>query len=163
MKTEEKINLYEDSLLELNSLLENETDLILKMASINSILINKFDYFFWVGFYIVNGDKLIIGPYQGTLGCLFITFERGICGRAARTRETQIVENVHLDDEHIACDSKSNSEIVVPVFDNQNRLIAVFDIDSTEFSAFDEIDKTYLEKILKLHFKDKKFSTNWKW
>jgi GAF domain-containing protein len=137
--------------------------MILKMASINSILKNMFDCYFWVGFYIVNNNGLIIGPYQGTLGCLYISYERGVCGRAARTRETQIVEDVHKDSEHIACDSKSNSEIVVPVIDLSGRLIAVFDVDSTEFASFDETDKLYLESIMIKQFTNSNLTTNWKW
>ncbi|OGU59441.1 MAG: diguanylate phosphodiesterase [Ignavibacteria bacterium GWF2_33_9] len=163
MNKETKHNLYKEAEEEINSLLSNEKDMILKMASINSILKNKLDYYFWVGFYIVNNGQLVIGPYQGTLGCLYISYERGICGRAARLMETQIVDDVHKDSEHIACDSKSNSEIVVPVIDSQNKLIAVFDIDSTEFSSFDEIDRLYLEKILKKHFTESEISTTWKW
>ena len=97
------------------------------------------------------------------MGCLYISYERGVCGRAARTKETQIVENVHQDEEHIACDEKSNSEIVVPVFDSSNRLIAVFDVDSAEFSAFDETDKNFLEVILNKHFAVNKLTTNWNW
>lgn len=163
MNKEQKIEKYEEAIIEINSLLKNETDMILKMASINSILKNKLDYYFWVGFYIVNDGKLIIGPYQGTLGCLYINYERGVCGRAARTKETQIVEDVHKDSEHIACDSKSNSEIVVPVFDSTGRLIAVFDVDSIDFSSFDETDKYFLEKVLKSEFSEKPLTTNWKW
>jgi GAF domain-containing protein len=163
MNKEQKIEKYEEAAFEIDSLLANESDMILKMASINSILKNKFEYYFWVGFYIVNNNSLIIGPYQGTLGCLYINYERGVCGRAARTKVTQIVEDVHSDSEHIACDSQSNSEIVVPVFDPSGRLIAVFDVDSTEFAAFDETDKLYLESILNKHFQENNLTTNWKW
>jgi GAF domain-containing protein len=163
MNKEQKIEKYEEAAFEIDSLLANESDMILKMASINSILKNKFEYYFWVGFYIVNNNSLIIGPYQGTLGCLYINYERGVCGRAARTKETQIVEDVHSDSEHIACDSQSNSEIVAPVFDPSGRLIAVFDVDSTEFTAFDETDKLYLESILNKHFQENNLTTNWKW
>jgi GAF domain-containing protein len=163
MENNTKIRKYQESIADLDSLLENETDMILKMASINSILKNNFEYYFWVGFYIVHDNQLIIGPYQGTLGCLYISYERGICGRAARTKATQIVDDVHQDSEHIACDSLSNSEIVVPVFDSTGRLIAVFDVDSTNFSSFDATDKLYLEMLMKKHFTDTTITTNWKW
>ena len=92
--------------------------------------------------------ELVVGPYQGTLGCLRIGFGRGVCGRAAATRETQIVPDVHAFPGHIACDSRSNSEIVVPVLDADGRLIAVLDVDSTEFAAFDTTDAEWLGRIL---------------
>jgi L-methionine (R)-S-oxide reductase len=106
--------------------------------------------FFWTGFYIVDANKpneLIVGPYQGTLGCLRIPFGRGVCGAAAVTGVTQLVEDVHAFPGHIACDSRSNSEIVVPVFGRDGSLAAVLDVDSTQFSAFDHEDQVGLEAI----------------
>lgn len=106
--------------------------------------------FFWVGFYLVDDAKreeLVVGPYQGTLGCLRIPFGKGVCGAAAHTKQTQLVPDVHAFPGHIACDSRSNSEIVVPVFDAGGALAAVLDVDSTEFSAFDDIDQAGLEAI----------------
>ena len=97
----------------------------------------------------------MIGPYQGTLGCLHIDFSKGVCGKAAREQQTQIVGEVHAlrqGTEHIACDPNSQSEIVVPVFNKKRELIAVFDVDSSEKHSFDELDQYYLEKLLKLHF-----------
>jgi L-methionine (R)-S-oxide reductase len=106
--------------------------------------------FFWTGFYVVDADKpteLVVGPYQGTLGCLRIPFGRGVCGAAAAGGVTQLVEDVHAFPGHIACDSRSNSEIVVPVFDREGSLAAVLDVDSTEFAAFDLEDQAGLEAI----------------
>jgi L-methionine (R)-S-oxide reductase len=106
--------------------------------------------FFWTGFYVVDADKpteLVVGPYQGTLGCLRIPFGRGVCGAAAATGVTQLVEDVHAFPGHIACDSRSNSEIVVPVFDRDGALAAVLDVDSTELAAFDHEDQAGLEAI----------------
>ncbi|MDP2765642.1 MAG: GAF domain-containing protein, partial [Brevundimonas sp.] len=103
------------------------------------------------GFYIVDPDKaeeLVVGPYQGTRGCLRIAFGRGVCGAAARDRATQIVDDVHAFPGHIACDSRSASEIVVPVFDPAGALIAVFDVDATETSAFDAVDEQALERLM---------------
>ncbi|MCK5075313.1 MAG: GAF domain-containing protein, partial [Calditrichia bacterium] len=115
------------------------------MSSIVCLTIQEFDYYFWAGFYrIWKKEQLIIGPYQGTLGCLFINFGKGVCGVCAHQEKTIIVPDVHKFDGHIACDSNSNSEIVVPVFNKNKDLIAVFDVDSTEFSSFDETDKKYL-------------------
>ena len=125
------------------------------MASINCILRENLPYYFWTGFYLVHNGELIVGPYQGTLGCLHIPFGKGVCGTAAKAQQTQIVQDVNEFPGHIACDSRSQSEIVVPVFDKDRHLIAVFDVDSTEKDSFDEIDKKYLEQILK-----EQFSTN---
>jgi GAF domain-containing protein len=104
--------------------------------------------FFWTGFYLVDaGDELVVGPYQGTLGCLRIGFGKGVCGAAAQQRASIIVPDVHAFPGHIACDSRSNSEIVVPVFDAAGALAAVLDVDSTSFAAFDVIDQAGLEAI----------------
>jgi len=146
---------YKTSIQQLNSLLENETDRIMKMATINCVLKTNFPYYFWVGFYIVKDNELIVGPYQGTLCCLHIKFGKGVCGTAAQERKTQLVLDVHAFPGHIACDSASESEIVVPVFNKNEKLIAVFDVDSTEKGSFDKIDQKYLEQILKTHFSEK--------
>lgn len=125
-------------------------DDIALMATINSILANRFPYYFWTGFYRVCGDRLIVGPYIGTVGCLQIELGRGVCGTAAKQRETIIVPDVHQFPGHIACDPNSRSEIVVPVYDRDGTLIAVFDVDSDQPDAFDEEDRKGLEKILAL-------------
>jgi GAF domain-containing protein len=125
-------------------------DDIALMATINSILSNRFPYYYWTGFYRVCGDRLIVGPYIGTVGCLQIEFGRGVCGTAARNRETIIVPDVHQFPGHIACDPNSRSEIVVPVYDRDSALVAVFDVDSDQPNAFDEEDRAGLEKILAL-------------
>lgn len=138
------------------AVLEGETNMIARMATIVSILSQSFpDRYFWAGFYILDeakSDELVVGPYQGTLGCLRIKFGQGICGIAAESRETQIVADVHSHKNHIACDSNSMSEIVVPVFDASGALIAVFDVDSTRLADFDETDKTWLESIMRDSF-----------
>jgi GAF domain-containing protein len=95
-----------------------------------------------------KGDELVVGPYQGTLGCLRIAFGRGVCGTAAATGRTQLVEDVHAFPGHIACDSRSQSEIVVPVRDADGRLIAVLDVDSDRPAAFDAVDQLWLEQIV---------------
>ena len=98
-------------------------------------------------------NELVVGPYQGTLGCLRIPFGRGVCGTAAATRGTQVVEDVHALANHIACDARSRSEIVVPVFDAKDMLIAVFDVDSDRVAAFDKVDAEWLERILAAAFR----------
>ena len=136
---------------EIASVLSGEPNLTARMATVSSMLANSFEHYFWTGFYVVDpakGDELVVGPYQGTLGCLRIPFGRGVCGAAAASRETQVVEDVHAFPGHIACDSRSASEIVVPVFGPDGALIAVLDVDSEQPAAFDEVDRTWLERIL---------------
>lgn len=149
---EEKHAAYEQALAAIRANLEGEQDAILKMATINCLLKTYLPYYYWVGFYLVSGpERLSVGPYQGTLGCLHIDFARGVCGRAARERRTQLVPDTHAlaqGTEHIACDPNSRSEIVVPVFDGEGRLIAVFDVDSTLEESFDEVDQAYLEGLM---------------
>jgi GAF domain-containing protein len=125
-------------------------DEIALMATINSVLANRFGHFFWTGFYRVCGDRLVVGPYIGTVGCLQIEFGRGVCGTAAARRETIIVPDVNQFPGHIACDPNSKSEIVVPVFDREGELIAVLDIDSDQLDSFDEEDRAGLERIVRL-------------
>jgi len=136
---------------EILAVLEGEPNRIARMATVASMLADAFDSYFWTGFYVVDADKadeLVVGPYQGTLGCLRIAFGRGVCGAAAAERRTQVVEDVHAFPGHIACDSRSSSEIVVPVLDASGGLIAVFDVDSTEPAAFDAVDAEALGRLL---------------
>ena len=151
----EKADRYATIAEEIASVLDGEPNLTARMATVASMLAASFESFFWTGFYVVDPEKereLVVGPYQGTLGCLRIAFGRGVCGAAAATGQTQIVPDVHAFPGHIACDSQSASEIVVPVFDNSGRLIAVFDVDATTPAAFDEVDAEWLEAILKATF-----------
>jgi GAF domain-containing protein len=148
----EKAARYGALLVEIASVLENEADMVARMATVSSMLGSSFETFFWTGFYVVDaakGDELVVGPYQGTLGCLRIPFGRGVCGTAARLGRTVIVPDVDAFPGHIACDSRSRSEIVVPVFNARGELIAVLDVDSAELSAFDQVDQTGLEAIVR--------------
>ena len=140
---------------EIAAVLEGEPNLVARMATVSSMLSGSFDHYFWTGFYVVDpnkADELVVGPYQGSLGCLRIAFGRGVCGTAAQTRQAQVVADVHAFPGHIACDARSASEIVVPVLDAEGRLIAVFDVDSDVPAAFDEIDRAWLERILSATF-----------
>ena len=153
----EKAQRYAAVAEEIAAVLAGEPNVTARMATVASMLAAAFDHFFWTGFYVVDPDKreeLVVGPYQGTLGCLRIAFGRGVCGTAARTRQTQIVEDVDAFPDHIACDSRSKSEIVVPVVDAKGRLIAVFDVDAETPAAFDRLDAEWLERILKDSFAD---------
>ncbi|MDJ0839798.1 MAG: GAF domain-containing protein [Acidobacteriota bacterium] len=149
---ESKQQRYEQSYRELESVLEGIEDHVAVMATINCILKTNMEDFFWVGFYRVVDGALLVGPYQGTMGCLRIEFGRGVCGTCAAEMKTQIVADVHQFPGHIACDSRSNSEIVVPVTDKKGALIAVFDVDSTRFNTFDEVDREWLERIMARFF-----------
>jgi L-methionine (R)-S-oxide reductase len=142
---------------EIASVLDGEPNIVARMATVASMLAASFDHFYWTGFYMVDPDKreeLVVGPYQGTLGCLRIAFGQGVCGTAARSRQTQLVQDVNAFPGHIACDSRSASEIVVPVVDAQGRLIAVFDVDAETIGAFDAVDVEWLERILQDSFAD---------
>jgi L-methionine (R)-S-oxide reductase len=125
-------------------------DDIALMATINSILAHRFTHFYWTGFYRVCGDRLAVGPYIGTVGCLQIDFGRGVCGTAAEQRQTLIVPDVNQFPGHIACDPNSKSEIVVPVFGPDHELVAVLDVDADVLDAFDEEDQRGLERIVAL-------------
>lgn len=136
---------------EIAAVLTGEPDRIARYATVASMLAHAFaPRFFWCGFYLVAADKreeLVVGPYQGTLGCLRIPFGKGVCGAAAARGETVIVPDVDAFPGHIACDSRSKSEIVVCVRDRAGRLDAVLDVDSTDLDAFDAIDQAGLEAI----------------
>jgi len=146
-----KSETYADVRKQIASVIAGETSLTARYATAACLLREAFgERFFWTGFYLVDPDKpaeLVVGPYQGTLGCLRIPFGKGVCGAAAASGETQLVEDVHAFPGHIACDSRSNSEIVVPVRDASGALVAVLDVDSTEFGAFDAVDQAGLEAI----------------
>jgi GAF domain-containing protein len=146
---------YAELAEEVAAVLVGEPDRTARMATVASMLANSFEHYFWTGFYVVDpakGDELVVGPYQGTLGCLRIAFGRGVCGAAAATRQTQLVPDVHAFPGHIACDGRSQSEVVVPVFDEAGSLIAVFDVDSDRPAAFDAVDATGIERILQETF-----------
>jgi L-methionine (R)-S-oxide reductase len=150
-----KAELYAQAAQEIAAVLDGEPNLTARMATVTSMLAATFDHYFWTGFYLVDPDKpreMVVGPYQGTLGCLRIAFGRGVCGAAAETGRTQIVEDVHAFPGHIACDARSQSEVVVPVFNAAGALIGVFDVDSDRPAAFDAVDAQGLEAILKATF-----------
>lgn len=153
----DKHKAYQEALQSIEATLQGETWTILKMSTINCLLKTNLPYYYWTGFYLVRDGKLSVGPYQGTLGCLHISFDRGVCGKAARTGKTQLVQDTHAlteGSEHITCDPNSQSEIVVPVINKQGQLIAVFDVDSSMPASFDEIDQYYIEQLLASQFAD---------
>lgn len=137
--------IYKSLFPQLKALTEGEQDQIANMANIAAAIKEYID-FFWVGFYRVVGDKLLLGPFQGPVACTTIAFGKGVCGSAWKEKKTIIVPNVDEFPGHIACSSKSRSEIVVPVIKN-NKVIAVLDIDSDELNSFSDIDAYWLQKI----------------
>lgn len=145
MTKEEK---YNEAFLSIESLLEAETDVVANMANVSALLKETFG-FWWVGFYRVSVDELILGPFQGPIACTRIRKGRGVCGTSWEKEETIVVPDVEEFPGHIACSSASKSEIVVPVW-TEGRIVAVLDIDSEFLNTFDETDKIWLEKICKL-------------
>lgn len=140
---------YELILLQLASLLEDERDFIANLSNTSAFLNEVLENINWVGFYIIKNNQLVLGPFQGKVACVRIAIGSGVCGSAVASKTTQLIKDVHTFPGHIACDSDSNSEIVIPIFKNNN-VIAVLDIDSPIFNRFDEIDKYYLEKVVKI-------------
>ena len=143
---------YESIYSQLKALTEDEPDLIANMANIASALKEAFGYF-WVGFYRVVGDQLVLGPFQGPVACTRIAFGRGVCGTAWQKKQTMIVPDVDQFPGHIACSSLSRSEIVIPVF-KESEVVAVLDVDSDELNSFDAVDASYLENIVSLLYFD---------
>ena len=147
----DKARRYLDATPEILAVVAGEPDPVARMATVAVMLAAAFPEFSWCGFYRVdpaNGRELVVGPYQGPLGCLRIAFGRGVCGAAAERRETVIVEDVHAFADHIACDVTSQSEIVVPVFDPGGVMLAVLDVDSRSTATFDETDAKHLRVLI---------------
>ena len=142
----DKLERYQLLLKQAQSLLEDEHDLIANMSNISALLFNNLPDVSYAGFYRYQNHELILGPFQGPVACMHIAIGKGVCGTAAKTRETQIIPNVHEFAGHIACDATTNSEIVIPIMKNEV-LIAVLDLDSKVFARFDDIDAEYLTKI----------------
>lgn len=143
-----KADKYKELYKQLASLLEGESDQIANMANMAALLHETFG-FWWTGFYVVKGEQLVLGPFQGPIACTRIPYGKGVCGTSWQRQETIVVPDVHEFPGHIACSSLSRSEIVVPIFSN-NEVYAVLDIDSKELATFDETDKEWLEKIVEL-------------
>ena len=167
---ETKRETYEALMPQIEALVSGETDLIANMANVSAVLHEAFG-FWWTGFYRVTGEglqvtgkglqvtgkglpELVLGPFQGPMACTRIPYGKGVCGTAWKRGETVIVPDVHAFAGHIACSSESNSEIVVPIWQD-GKVIAVLDIDSKDYNTFDETDKIYLEQIVKIISKTK--------
>ena len=141
----EKENLYKSTLQQIEGLIEAEKDLIAGLANVSAVLKNTF-HWWWMGFYLVKNNELVLGPFQGPVACTRIGYGKGVCGTAWAQNQSIVVADVHAFPGHIACSAESNSEIVVPVRKN-GAVVAVLDADSEHFSCFDETDRLFLEKI----------------
>lgn len=140
---------YSELLEEIRSVIQDEKDTVACMANVAALIHERFG-FWWTGFYRVIDNELVLGPFQGPVACTRIRKGRGVCGTSWNEERTIVVPNVHEFPGHIACSSLSNSEIVVPVFDESRNITGVLDIDSREFSTFDETDAKWLENICAL-------------
>lgn len=145
VNTEDKKEKYESLLPQIEALISSESDLIANLSNISAALKECFG-FFWVGFYVVKGEQLVLGPFQGPVACTRIHLGKGVCGTSWLQKETLIVSNVDEFLGHIACNSASKSEIVVPII-YKDKVVAVLDVDSESLADFDEVDQHYLEKL----------------
>lgn len=137
---------YNEMLPQLAALIEGETDETSVLANVSALLRQTFGWF-WTGFYLVRNGELRLGPFQGTVACMHIAHGRGVCGTAWAEDRTQVVDDVELFPGHIACSSLSRSEIVVPLHDARGKVVGVLDIDDTQLSTFDAVDRQYLEQV----------------
>ncbi|MFB5093098.1 GAF domain-containing protein [Bacillus cereus] len=142
-----RVQQYETVIKQLDALLTGESNVVANLSNASALLNQFLDRVNWVGFYVTEGTQLVLGPFQGMPACVRIPFGRGVCGVAAEMKTTQLVADVHQFPGHIACDSASNSEIVVPIV-KEGAVIGVLDIDSPEKNRFDEVDQRYLEKFV---------------
>jgi len=131
------------------NLIECNNDEITILANTSAFIMQNFNDISWAGFYLLKNNELILGPFQGKIACTNIPLSKGVCGKAASQRKTELVKNVHTFPDHIACDSESNSEIVIPII-KDDHLYGVLDLDSTSFSRFNENDQVIFEKIVKI-------------
>ncbi len=145
-----KADKYNELLPQLEALIQSENNLMASLGNITAVLKQTFG-FFWVGFYLKDeaAQNLVLGPFQGSVACTRINFGRGVCGACYSTGQVQLVPNVHLFEGHIACDARSQSEIVLPAFQN-GQVHLVLDIDSDKLNDFDDTDQHYLETLMRL-------------
>jgi L-methionine (R)-S-oxide reductase len=150
MEDTKKKGRYQRIQKQLEDLLPLTRDPLARMASICAVLHHKMDHYFWTGFYLLKAGKLTVGPYQGPVACQELEKDRGVCWAAVNGAAPVLVPDVHAFPGHIACDSRSRSEITLPVFDQNGEIVAVFDVDSDRPDSFSEVDRLALEEILKL-------------
>ncbi len=153
METSKKIARYQRLYDQLEALVRKSTDPDARMATIIAVLHHKMDYFFWTGFYFLKSGELTVKTYQGPLACQVLEKHTGVCWASVDQQKTMVVPDVHRFPGHIACDSRSQSEIVVPVRNHEGEIIGVLDVDSDAHGSFDETDAGWLEKIVNLIYR----------
>jgi GAF domain-containing protein len=157
-KSLDKEEKYKQLLPQIKALVEGEPDFIANLANICAVLKYNMDGFFWVGFYLIKGDELVLGPFQGPVACTRIKIPQGVCGTAIKEKRTIIVDDVNKFSGHIACNADSKSEIVMPIYSNvaapftgaTSEIFGVLDVDSDSYSNFDSVDAKYLEEICEI-------------
>jgi GAF domain-containing protein len=150
MDKEKKRQRYQRIYKQLQELLKKSTNKNARMASVIAVLHHKMEYFFWTGFYMLQEGKLIVSQYQGPVACMELEKDKGVCWAGIKSGEAIVVPDVEQFPGHIACDSRSKSEIVIPLKNDKNQAIGVLDVDSTSLNSFDEVDKEELMRILAL-------------
>ena len=150
MNPDRKLKRYQRIYRQIEELLEPHDNPVAAMATIVAVLHHKFDYYFWTGFYLLQDGELIVGPYQGPVACIKLKKDTGVCWAGINGDAAVVVPDVHQFPGHIACDSRSNSEIVLPLKNKAGEIVGVLDVDSKELNSFDEADREGLEKILQL-------------
>jgi len=153
MDESKKAGRYERVYKQIKDQLAPHNNPIAAMATIAALLHHKFDYFFWTGFYLLQDGELIVGPYQGPVACIKLKKDTGVCWAGINDQKPVLVPDVHKFPGHIACDSRSNSEIVLPVKNKKGEITGVLDVDSKDFNSFTEADLQGLENILSLVYK----------
>ena len=148
-QSEDKTQRYQDLLPQIRALIEEESDLIANLANTAAALKEAFGWF-WIGFYLVKGEELVLGPFQGPLACTRIPYDCGVCGQSWAGKQTLVVPDVNAHPGHIACSSLSQSEIVLPIIDESGKVMAVLDIDSENLAEFDQTDAHYLQKLVEI-------------
>ena len=149
LHSKDKTQRYEELLPQICSLINEESDLIANLANTAAVLKEAFGWV-WVGFYLVKQEELVLGPFQGPLACTRIPYNRGVCGQSWAEKQTLVVPDVNAHPGHIACSSRSQSEIVVPVMDAAGKVVAVLDVDSENLAEFDSTDAHYLQNLVEI-------------
>jgi GAF domain-containing protein len=152
MESKKKEGRYQRLYVQIEGLMHKSDNRISRMATVAAVLHHKMEYFFWTGFYLLNDGKLQVGPYQGPVACQELEKNKGVCWAGINGAKTVVVEDVHQFPGHIACDSRSKSEIVVPMKTPEGNIMGVLDVDSGDLASFDDIDARELEKIISLIF-----------
>ena len=153
MQDKKKEGRYARIQVQLEELLVKTEDPLARMASVCAVLHHKMDYYFWTGFYLFKSGKLVVGPYQGPVACQELEKDKGVCWAALNKGTPVLVKDVHAFPGHLSCDSRSKSEITLPVYNQEKEIVAIFDVDSDQLDSFSEVDQLALTRIMELIYK----------